>query len=525
MTLSRGYGCEPAAQNTAAQRVTQRPKHAFPLCVIALALSALTYVSILKNYFISDDFCHLYDLANSGTFEFLLTPWGGHVYFVRNLIFAVFARTFGLVPQPYFLSVLITHLLNVYLLFRVIDRLTHEQRLACIGAAIWGTSPVSEGVLGWYSAYGHVLVSTMVLFLLNDLVRLADAGQTPTRARVISWYLLLLTGTACFGIGIAVAMAFPGVALLIHPQLWRRRGMVALLGSLLVVAPLILASFHLLHLKLFGSLAYDAMFLGAQLRDWRPVPEFLGSLLSYSQSSLVLPYPCRTQQSVLCSGASAAYSIALLAALVLASSERRRRLLAVALLVVAAYGIVAAGRALLVQAFGVSAYVGAMQPRFHYLGSAVLAVILCLMISEAMRFTLFPSRGCYALLFGWIAAAVTVRLAFGQPIDHHERARRETEAVLSSINSAIRMTPRGGDVYVKNRRFKAGTPLTADPVLFPGWAGLFVVTHPSNTAEGRRIHFVESDARALEALRRRQGTRIAGLLTSPTQVPAGTPVL
>jgi hypothetical protein len=133
--------------------------------------------------------------------------------------------------------------------------------------------------------------------------------------------------------------------------------------------------------------------------------------------------------------------------------------------------------------------VGAMQPRFHYLGSAVLAVILCLMISEAMRFTLFPSRGCYALLFGWIAAAVTVRLAFGQPIDHHERARRETEAVLSSINSAIRMTPRGGDVYVKNRRFKAGTPLTADPVLFPGWAGLFVVTHPSNTAEGRRIHF------------------------------------
>ena len=122
---------------------------------------------------------HLASIASDRAAVFLLSPFGGHNYLVRNLIFYLTYHVIGLRADLYFWCVLITHLLNVALLFGLVRVLTGSATLACFGAVLWGTSPLQEGTLGWYTAYGHVLATTvMLLVLLSD----RPAGRQRRRA-------------------------------------------------------------------------------------------------------------------------------------------------------------------------------------------------------------------------------------------------------------------------------------------------------------------------------------------------------
>ena len=44
--------------------------------------------------------------------------------------------------MPYFALAVLTHLLNVSLLFSIISRTARSDALACFGATAWGISPV-----------------------------------------------------------------------------------------------------------------------------------------------------------------------------------------------------------------------------------------------------------------------------------------------------------------------------------------------------------------------------------------------
>ena len=59
---------------------------------------------------------------------------------------------------------LLTHAVNVLLLERAIRGFTGDLVLSCVGAVLWGTCPVLEGALGWYSAYGQVLLSVFAFY-------------------------------------------------------------------------------------------------------------------------------------------------------------------------------------------------------------------------------------------------------------------------------------------------------------------------------------------------------------------------
>src|SRR5262245_52561699 len=124
-----------------------------------LALSAVVFHGIVGNFFFTDDFLHLFQIAEN-PWRFLIEPYSGHVYLTRNALFWAFAAAFDGQPAPYFWIVLATHLLNVYLLFRVLRALFGSDRLACFGAALWGACPVHEGVLGWYAVYGQAVATT-----------------------------------------------------------------------------------------------------------------------------------------------------------------------------------------------------------------------------------------------------------------------------------------------------------------------------------------------------------------------------
>src|SRR5262245_63967295 len=192
---------------------------------LPVLLAAAVYFPVTRSYFFADDFDSLLSIRNDDFLRFVLRPFGGHNLVVRNLVFYGSARFFGLRADLFFWQVLLTHLLNVWLLFRVLHALTASRLLASGGAALWGTSPVQLGTLGWYSVYGQVLVATALLVVLDRVTRLARTGDAPPVRTAAAWYVLLLAGSACFGTGLGVAVAFPVVLFLLLQAAWRRWGM------------------------------------------------------------------------------------------------------------------------------------------------------------------------------------------------------------------------------------------------------------------------------------------------------------
>src|SRR5439155_1620082 len=73
----------------------------------------------------------------------------------------------------------------------------------------------SEGALGWYAVYGHVLATTLALAAVWHVARRpAEASPFGWRAATL-WWLLLLASSASFGVGIGMALVFPGIVLLL----------------------------------------------------------------------------------------------------------------------------------------------------------------------------------------------------------------------------------------------------------------------------------------------------------------------
>src|SRR5262249_25864464 len=196
------------------------PSRWHPLVLIPLALSAWVYYPVTRVNFFADDLVHLAGINSDSRLEFLLAPFGGHNYLVRNLVFLGSWELFGLHAPYYFATVLLTHLLNVGLLFGTLRTLTRSAMLACFGAALWGTSPLCAGTLTWYSVYGQVLVATILLVVLGQLAHLAADGSPLTTRRGWWWSALLLAGPTSSGVGTGVALAFPIALSPVPPAPW-----------------------------------------------------------------------------------------------------------------------------------------------------------------------------------------------------------------------------------------------------------------------------------------------------------------
>src|SRR5262245_19190971 len=171
----------------------------------AIAMAALTYYPITRNFFFADDFLNLFNIRNDPALTYLVTPNGGHMLLTRNAVFYLTFQLFGASPEGYYWTSFLTHLLNVGLLYRLERLATGDAPLASFGAALWGTSPLNEGTLGWYAVLGQVLVATALLVILGQVHRLSAAHRPPSRAMRCGWYVLALIAATSFGTGIAVA--------------------------------------------------------------------------------------------------------------------------------------------------------------------------------------------------------------------------------------------------------------------------------------------------------------------------------
>ena len=460
--------------------------------VAALAFTTLVYFPITRNYFFRDDFLNLYRIANGPALQYLVTPHGGHLLVLRNAIFWLTFQVFGPNAPVYYWTAFATHLVNVYLLFRLLRLLGIEASIASLGAAVWGTAAFSEGTLGWYSAFGQVMVATIALIILGHMQSLVAQGRTPDARTEWLWSGLAWLGAMCFGTGIVFAMSLPFILVLMFPghYSWRRRPLLILL----IAVPL----------TYYGANAVYTHMTGVPVTTTSPttmIANLIGitilalGLAFIGISSLILGYVFPALASM--TGLSYAIGLGFALAVLLLSrkwpSQIRRWLATCAMLVCGCYGLIVAARLFMMRW---SLLGGSEYARWHYFTQMLLTVIICIVLARATA--RLGVRRTHVLVALWYCVAIAAYLRIGPRVDNHDGSRQLTEQALRRISAAIKAAPQNQPVVIANGGFPA-VMLPGRP-FFPGLAAAFVIFYPDNyTQDGRRVYFQENDAEVVRA--------------------------
>src|SRR4029453_4523820 len=160
--------------------------------LIPVALAAYVQFPATRSCFRADDYVNLYQINNYSLFQYLIIPNAGHLLVARNAVFYLCWLLFGPAQAPYLWLAYLTHLLNVWFVFRRIEVFTNSRAAALLGAALWGACPL-HAAIGYYAVYGHVMVGTIVLVILLQSGRAAGAGAPPPPLRTAVWYGLAIT--------------------------------------------------------------------------------------------------------------------------------------------------------------------------------------------------------------------------------------------------------------------------------------------------------------------------------------------
>ncbi len=521
-------------RRTVTPRAPQPATRAAAGWLLGAVLLATAWVqsAVLGGGFFGDDFLWFYRLETIPWLEFVGKAHGGHLLFTRNLVYWICYQLFGLEPAGYFWLALLTHLLNVALLFAVILRLSQRPLCAALAAALWGLAPISQGSLRWVSVYGHVMAGTFVLVLLADLSRIAGGDRAPTSWVLGRWTLLLLAAATSFGTGLGVVVGLPAIAwLLLPPACGRNRvALVLAAGTAAIAALYPLAQQDTLPIRVagsFGATLAVCVELWANLMSYGLASLALGPFFTFSEGHIVVG-PLRGLAEAHVLPAIHGFGLVLLAApawaVARAGPARRRQMAAFALLAACAYGMIALGRAPVVLAMNLDMSSMTTATRYHYLAPLGLAVVLGLAAAELasarslrrLPVWLGPVLFGVGLSLALPSYAISAR-TLDPLLDRHWL--EEMNQVVAQVQQQVRAAPPESQVYLPNRTFDGIFWVARDD--FPGWAAVFLMTHREDTLEGRRVYFVEADAQLVQKLRAGSNARIAGLLVTPDEALRG----
>jgi hypothetical protein len=495
------------------------------LLVVALMGSAVAAYPILENYFVRDDFGSFYEVANFGPWGFIVEAAAGHMEVLRNTVLYLWFLIFRLDAVWYLGSLLVAHLVNVLLLFVLVRRLTGSAALACFGALLFGVSPMNAGTLGWYAVSGHALAATLMLGALLLVVPDPEDRRLLGVARAAGAALCMLAASQSFGTGAAAALAFPLVAVFLRPSIVRRPGTALVIG---VVPLLVLGALFAIYgpARRLNPMPVNPSQITSSM-VWSLADPLVRHMLWHISAlglvSLVLgpayaltPYPTGALPVMVLFGAGVVF------VLVRGTPPHRRAVAAFLLLALACYISVAAGRAVAFSLLRpddlVRAYVGA--PRYHYLAQVALAVLVSVVLADVSRRVAAPALASRILLAAWVVWSVAGTVLLRPPMDHYDQQRAEVARLDGEMLRAVRAEPPGATVCIQNAN--APTSLATLAGGFPGSVGVFVMLHPSDVVEGRRVRYVSSDPAVLA--RRADGGRLARLLVPPAECsPANSP--
>jgi hypothetical protein len=494
-----------------------------PLVLVPLALSGWIYYPITRAFFFADDFVHLVDLENERTLAFLLKPFGGNAFLFRNLVFLASYHLFGVDPVAFQRTVLITHLLNVALFFGLLRAMTGSVWLACLGAAVWGMSPLAVDSLDWYSAFGHVLVGTAMLLVLRSVIRLDVAGDRISVRTAVAWFVLLLVGSACYGPGIGAALVFPGVLILLLPAVWRQPG----LRLAFLALPVVTLAFYFGQQYLYrqiGTLSIEEeVHQQAALSGFGAIPLFWTHLLSYSAAGTILgffmPKPYPSPASRIAVSALAAGTGFLLWR---GAARTRRYALGMAALWAGVYLMIAIGRGHIYALMNVPAATAAAVGRYHYAGTIPLAALVCLVLREVGHLPVLRAVPRSVAVVLSLALVLEGRQASGFRIDTRPYVHDYFLYTKQDLATQIAAAPRETPLYLENSKTPWPVLGVAIPErLVPGRAAVFLLTRSASKLDDRDVRFIERDPDVLDWYRdEHPDTPLARLLVAPEEAPA-----
>ncbi len=139
----------------------------------------LLYSPSFFGWYQSDDFVHLNRFVSMDFSEMISTIWTGHTYEDRDLdqhyrpitnTFLWIILNLHSVPIARIL-ILLVHILNGFLLYRILLRESTLKKMALWGMAIFLLLPAASHAVLWMSAVGDLLCVTFVLLMILQLQR------------------------------------------------------------------------------------------------------------------------------------------------------------------------------------------------------------------------------------------------------------------------------------------------------------------------------------------------------------------
>ena len=496
-------------------RPTSIPRAAWSL--VPLVAAAIAYTPVLRSYFFADDFHSFVVIADRGAVPFLFEQFGSNPCLVRNAIWLLLHRSFGFEAEPFMWVALLTHLLNVWLLWLTLDRLTRRASLAALGAAWWGASPLHPDTIGWFAVYGHALVGTFVLAVLAHASGVVRRGESLTARMAMCWIALLMLAANSYGAGLGAAVALPVLLLAcLPPGASASRPARILLYTAPLIAVLGYLGTRALSQRFFLSMDNLDTFAGSFANPSVLIDQarMLVSLMVVGFGGLLMG---QTVPLSIFAGAGtfalyAVVSAAALATISLAARRAdpntRRWMLAQLGVAMVVYGTIAEARGHLSRAFHHTPESMAFQSRYHYAPTISLTVVVVLALAVLVR------RESTRIVAPLVVLAVVLQIGAwwargGLAIPSHSDGRAFVSNARQRIAGLVEAAPAGHSVRITN---VPGPPGVAT---LPGWAGIWLITQATDEIAGHRVTFVEPSRQIRDAYVAPASRRLSALLVAP----------
>lgn len=177
----------PVPQKTKPVSQTVKQGHSFfipkwaPLAVVAF--TAILYVKALSNGLtgLDDDFYIINnpvirDFSFNGVKAVFTAFVAGNYHPLTMLVYLCIYKFFGLDPMPYHLLNVVLHLLNVFLVFKLADRLSGKKVTALVVAILFAVHPMHVESVAWVSELKDVLYALFYLLSLLQYLRYLEHG-------------------------------------------------------------------------------------------------------------------------------------------------------------------------------------------------------------------------------------------------------------------------------------------------------------------------------------------------------------
>lgn len=181
--------------------------HTNKLLILWIVYVAISYLLPWWNrvYFLWDDIEFLMRLRSPSPAEFFVT----HQYQFQPLFYAVYwleIHLFGVNPQPFFFISVVVHLLNIYLVHKIIYHLTNSAFASLAAAVLVSFNKSYYTVIFWHSIFSNQLLVTFLLIATLAFINLEKAYRF-NWVTILGITLLSASLTQGFGVGSGLVFA------------------------------------------------------------------------------------------------------------------------------------------------------------------------------------------------------------------------------------------------------------------------------------------------------------------------------